>query len=71
MNTILSRHIKTSKITGEPVVILPLHIWKRLEDRMDDFEMAESKFLRSKIKKARSGKKLYSAIQIKNIFGIV
>lgn len=58
------------KIGKTPVVILPLNIWKEMENKLEDLEMLESQTLRKKIAKARSEKKIYSSSQVKKLLGI-
>ena len=50
-----------------PVVVLPLSMWEELQNRLEDFEMANSDFFRKKIAKARLGKKSYSLSQVKKM----
>jgi hypothetical protein len=47
---------KIQKIGKTPVVVLPLKIWREIENRLEDAEMSASVFLRKKIAKARSEK---------------
>lgn len=65
---LLERGVKTSG--KKPVVILPLAIWKEIEDKLEDMEATESMALRKKIAKARAEKKLYSSAEAKKRLGI-
>ena len=60
---------REQRIGKKPVVVLPLAVWRELENRLEDLIMLESKKLKSKIAKARSEKKLYSACQLKKVLG--
>jgi hypothetical protein len=62
---ILLEKSKIQKIGKTPVVVLPLKIWREIENRLEDMEMSASVFLRKKIARARSEKKLYSPSQVK------
>lgn len=64
------RKIRTQKIGKTPVVILPLKVWAEIENRLEDLEMTQSRFLRKKIAKARAEKKTYSFGQVKKMLGI-
>ena len=68
--TKLLEHGKLQKIGKDRVVVLPLKIWKELENRFEDLSARESKALKKKIAKARFVKKVYSAKQVKKILGI-
>lgn len=67
--SLLLDEIKTQKIGKAPVVVLPLNVWKDIEERLEDLEMAQSVFLKEKIIKARSEKKVYSSAQVKKSLG--
>jgi hypothetical protein len=58
---------KIQKIGKMPVVVLPLKIWREIENRLEDMEMNASVVLKKKIVKARSEKKLYSSSQVKKM----
>lgn len=58
------------KIGKKPVVVLPLAIWREIENRLEDLAIQESKKLRKKIAKARSEKKLYSSSELKKLLRI-
>lgn len=70
ITSLILKNAKTLRIDKKPVVVLPLDIWKEIEERLEDFEMMASRALRKKIAKARSEKKLYSSSRIKEILGI-
>jgi hypothetical protein len=55
------------KIGKKPVVVLPLSVWREIEDYLEDLEISQSRHLAAKIKKARSQKKLYSALEVKKL----
>ncbi len=69
ISTLLSK-TKTQKIGKEPVVILPLAIWKKIAEYLEDAEIAQSRFLKKKVSKARSEKKIYSSSQAKKLLGL-
>lgn len=56
---------RTQKIGGKPVVVLPLEIWKKIEDKLEDSEMSGLENIRRKVAKARKEAKLYSASEAK------
>lgn len=62
--------IKTQKIGKTPVVILPLNDWLKIEIKLEDLEMMQSRFLRKKIAKIRAEKKIYSSDEAKKMFEI-
>lgn len=66
----LIKKAREEKIGKMPVVMLPLHIWRELESRLEEAEMANSIVLKKKIAKARAGGKLYSFPQIKKALRI-
>lgn len=63
--------VKPQKLGKEPVVILPLEDYEKirvsLEALQEDLEMAQSKFLRVAIFKARSEKRLYAMADVKKL----
>lgn len=61
---------KQQKIGKKPVVVLPLKIWKEIEDRLEDMQARESKNFVKKITRARLEKKLYSSTRAKKLLGI-
>ncbi len=61
---------KTQKIGNKPVVVLPLKIWREIEAKLEDLEMAESGTFREKISKVRGEKKLYSSVDVKKSLGL-
>lgn len=58
------------KIGKQPVVVLPLKIWREIEEKLEDMAMERSKILKRKIIRARAQKKLYSAAEVKNLLKI-
>jgi hypothetical protein len=63
----LLEQTKTGKVGNEPVVVVPLDVWKEVEDRLEDLEMMQSESLRKRIAKARAEKKLYSAAAVRKL----
>ena len=63
----IEKKIEKTRFRGEPVVIIPLDDWKKLEDLMEDTEMRKSNTLPKEIAKARKEKKLYSAAEVKRL----
>ena len=61
---------KQQKIGKKPVVVLPLKIWKEIEDRLEDSQAKESKNFLKRIAKARLETKLYSSTQAKKSLGL-
>ena len=54
MNTVsIIEKSKTIKIGKEPVVLVPLKLWQKLEDYLEDQEALSSKKYLSRIQKAR------------------
>lgn len=58
------------KIGKQPVVVLPLKIWREIEEKLEDMAMERSKILKRKIIRARAQKKLYSAAEVRNLLKI-
>ena len=61
---------RTQKIGGKPVVILPLKIWKKIEDKLEDSEISGLGNIRRKIAKARKETELYSSSEVKKALRI-
>ena len=57
------------KIGKKSVAVLPLKIWREIEDYIEDVEMAQSKKLAGKIRKARR-EKTYSLEEVKKNLGL-
>jgi len=51
--TIIEKNTETTRFRGEPVVILPLENWKKIEDMMEEFEMNRSLKYKRSIKSSR------------------
>ena len=51
---IIEKNTETARFRGEPVVILPLQSWKKIEDMMEEFEMNRSLRFKRSIKSSRS-----------------
>lgn len=64
------RESKPQKIGKSPVVVIPLAVWKELEEKLEDFDMLRSKKLVREIARVRREKKLYSSFQAKEIFAV-
>ncbi len=62
--------VQPEKIGKNPVVVLPLKVWREIEDRLEDLEMANSKAFQKRIMKARKEKKLYSFAEAKKKLGL-
>jgi len=58
---------KIIKIGQKPVVVLSLEDWEDLKDKLEELEILSSQFLRNKVKKARSEKKIYTSAQVKKM----
>ena len=56
---------EVKKIGKRSMVVLPVEIWREIEEYIEDIEMAKSKTLAKRIKKARSEGKTYSLKEIK------
>ncbi|HBT81449.1 hypothetical protein A2757_02855 [Candidatus Giovannonibacteria bacterium RIFCSPHIGHO2_01_FULL_48_47] len=63
----IDKKIEKTRFRGEPVVVIPLEDWRKLEDLMEDTEMRNSNILPKEIIKARKEKKLYSAAEVKRL----
>jgi hypothetical protein len=61
---------KVQKIGKVPVVVLPLKIWREIEDYLEDAQMMHSNTFKAKIAKARREKKLYSYSEIKKLLNL-
>ena len=68
--TKLLSHNRIEKIGRKPVVVVPLEVWRKLEDRLEDVLAAESKSLRTKIARARREKQLYSPTRVRKLLGL-
>lgn len=62
--------VQPEKIGKNPVVVLPLKIWREIEDRLEDFEMMNSDVFRKRIMKARKEKKFYPFAEVKKRLGL-
>ena len=51
--TTIEKNVETTRFRGEPVVILPLQSWKKIEDIMEEFEMSRSLRFKRAIQKSR------------------
>jgi hypothetical protein len=60
----------SKKIGKKSVVVLPIAVWREIEDFLEDLEMSQSRKFAATIKKARSQKNFISREEIKEIFGI-
>ena len=51
--TTIEKSVETTRFRGEPMVMLPLQSWKKIEDIMEEFEMHQSLRFKRTIKKSR------------------
>lgn len=58
------------KIGKQPVVVLPLKMWREIEEKLEDMAMERSKILKRKISRARAQKEFYSVAEVKNLLKI-
>ena len=61
------KEVEVKKIGKKSVVILPLSVWREIEDCLEDLEMNQSRKFAAKIKRARAQKRLYSAEEVKKL----
>jgi len=61
---------EVKKMGKMSVVVLPLKVWREIEEYLEDLEMSQSRHLAARIKKARAQKKLYSAADVKKLLAI-
>lgn len=54
-----------AQLNKQPLVILPLIEWERIQDQLEDLQMSLSKTLRVKVAKARLEKKSYTPAEIR------
>jgi hypothetical protein len=64
------KNMSGTKIGRNPVVVLPLKVWREIEDCLEDMEIEQSRRLERKISAARRAKKSYSAAQVKKFAGL-
>jgi hypothetical protein len=55
------------KIGKEPVVILPMRDWERIQRQLEDFAMSTSPSFTKKLTIARASKKFFSATEAKKL----
>ncbi len=67
--TILKK-TKQQNIGKAPVVLVPLKVWREIEDKLEDFEIMNSEALRKRIMKARKEKKFYTLAEVKKRLGL-
>jgi hypothetical protein len=58
------------KIGKKTMVVLPIKIWRDIEDYIEDIEMERSKTLAKKIQHARAEKKTYSLEEVRKNLGL-
>jgi DNA-binding transcriptional regulator/RsmH inhibitor MraZ len=63
----MTKAFQTIKIDKKPLVIVPLEYWEKIEEKLEDIEILNSKNLKRKIEKARREKKIYSSKEVKKI----
>ena len=61
---------KPQKIGSKPVVVLPLDIWRKVENELENLEMLRASVFKGKIVKARSEKKTYSSLEVKKMLSL-
>jgi PHD/YefM family antitoxin component YafN of YafNO toxin-antitoxin module len=66
----MTKAFQTIKIGKKPVVIVPLEYWEKIEEKLEDIEILNSKNLKRKIEKARKERKVYSSKEVKRILGL-
>ncbi len=70
INKTLLKNLKIDKDNKMPFVVVPLKLWKKIEDQLEELKMLQSKSLRKKIQKARKEKRLYSPAEVRKILKI-
>lgn len=63
-------NIRPQRLGKNPVVVLPLEFWEKIEDKLEYLEMMESQALAKKIARVRKEKKLYSSSEVKKMLKI-
>lgn len=58
---------KLTKIGTQPAIVMPLRIWRQLEERLEDLEMMQSPTFRKKIARARAEKNHLSSNHVKKL----
>ena len=66
----LNKGVKMQNISKMPVVVLPLSMWEELQNRLEDFEMANSDFLEKRLLRRRLGKVIFSFSKLKDDCGL-
>lgn len=66
----IAKAITKMKIAKQPVVVLPLKEWQKIEHSLEDLEMVRSTFLAGHIAKARKEKKTFTLEHIKEELGL-
>jgi DNA-binding transcriptional regulator/RsmH inhibitor MraZ len=66
----MDKTFQTIKIGKKPLVIVPLEYWEKIEEKLEDIEILNSKNLKRKIEKARRERKVYSSKEVKRILGL-
>lgn len=67
METKILEKVSSVKIGKSPVVVLPMNVWREIEEKLEELSMLNAVGLRKKIAKARLEKKTYSLAQVKKI----
>lgn len=67
---ITAKMITKMKIAKQPVVVVPLKEWQKIEHDLEDVEMMRSMFLAEHITKARKEKKTFTLEHIKKEVGV-
>lgn len=66
----LLEKIKPQKIGKTPVVVLPLKVWRLIEEQIEELEMINANILKGKIDRARKEKSLYSSREVKKMLAL-
>ncbi|MDP1689162.1 MAG: hypothetical protein Q8L47_03465 [bacterium] len=61
---------RPQRIGNKPVVVLPLEVWYKIENELENLEMMRSSTIRGKIAKARSEGKTYTSREVKKMLSL-
>ncbi|MDP1688649.1 MAG: hypothetical protein Q8L47_00780 [bacterium] len=61
---------RSQRIGNKPVVVLPLEVWYKIENELENLEMMRSSTIRGKIAKARSERKTYTSREVKKMLSL-
>ncbi|GEM_PF-3352986 len=62
--------INSARIGKSPVVMVPIEVWRDIEEKLEELSMLNSVTLRKRIAKIRVEKKTYSLVQVKKILAL-